>query len=81
VAGEIRYPVIIKAVAGGGGRDADRLLRRGYDGHRSIRTSVPLHLRILAGPDFGSARLSTSFLDSFIASRPQAHAATVRAVP
>jgi acetyl-CoA carboxylase biotin carboxylase subunit len=34
-----------------------------------IRTSVPLHLAILADPDFRSGRLSTAFLDDFLAAR------------
>jgi acetyl-CoA carboxylase biotin carboxylase subunit len=45
-----------------------------------IRTSVPLHLQILADPDFCSGRLSTAFLDTFIAKRLQAHSEIARAV-
>ncbi|MEZ5284088.1 MAG: acetyl-CoA carboxylase biotin carboxylase subunit [Vicinamibacterales bacterium] len=32
-----------------------------------IRTSIPLHLRILADPDFAAGRLSTHFMDRFAA--------------
>jgi acetyl-CoA carboxylase biotin carboxylase subunit len=35
-----------------------------------IRTSIPLHLRILNDPDFIAGRLSTSFMDRFLA-RPR----------
>jgi acetyl-CoA carboxylase biotin carboxylase subunit len=45
-----------------------------------IRTSVPLHLAILADPDFRAGRLSTAFLDSFIARRSRADAEMTRAV-
>jgi acetyl-CoA carboxylase biotin carboxylase subunit len=30
-----------------------------------IKTSIPLHLRILADPDFAAGRLSTAFMDRF----------------
>jgi acetyl-CoA carboxylase biotin carboxylase subunit len=30
-----------------------------------IHTTIPLHLRILADPDFSAGRLSTSFMDRF----------------
>lgn len=36
-----------------------------------IKTSVPLHLRILADADFRAGRFSTAFLDSFLARGPQ----------
>jgi acetyl-CoA carboxylase biotin carboxylase subunit len=36
-----------------------------------IRTSIPLHLRILSDPDFIAGRISTSFMDRFLA-RPRA---------
>jgi acetyl-CoA carboxylase, biotin carboxylase subunit len=32
-----------------------------------IKTSIPLHLRILAEPDFIAGRLSTSFMDRYLA--------------
>jgi len=36
-----------------------------------IKTSIPLHLRILADPDFQAGRLSTAFMDRFAATPPQ----------
>jgi acetyl-CoA carboxylase biotin carboxylase subunit len=36
-----------------------------------IKTSVPLHLKILADPDFVAGRLSTGFMDRF-APKPKA---------
>ncbi len=45
-----------------------------------IRTSVPLHLEILADPDFRAGRLSTAFLDTFIARRSQTCSENARAV-
>ena len=35
-----------------------------------IKTTIPMHLRILAEPDFIAGRLSTSFMDRFMVSRP-----------
>jgi len=35
-----------------------------------IKTSIPLHLKILSDPDFVAARLSTSFMDRFIKAKP-----------
>jgi acetyl-CoA carboxylase biotin carboxylase subunit len=35
-----------------------------------IRTSIPLHLRILADPDFQAGRLSTSFMERYAAAPP-----------
>jgi acetyl-CoA carboxylase biotin carboxylase subunit len=32
-----------------------------------IKTSIPMHLRILADPDFIAGRLSTSFMERFLA--------------
>ena len=32
-----------------------------------IQTSIPLHLKILADPDFAAGRLNTSFMDRFLA--------------
>jgi acetyl-CoA carboxylase biotin carboxylase subunit len=34
-----------------------------------IHTSIPLHLRILADPDFAAGRLSTAFMDRYAADR------------
>jgi acetyl-CoA carboxylase biotin carboxylase subunit len=34
-----------------------------------IRTTIPLHLRILAEPDFAAGKLSTSFMERFLARR------------
>ena len=31
-----------------------------------IKTTIPLHLKILADPDFVAGRLSTSFMDRFV---------------
>ena len=31
-----------------------------------IKTSIPLHLKILAEPDFIAGRLSTSFMDRYL---------------
>jgi acetyl-CoA carboxylase biotin carboxylase subunit len=31
-----------------------------------IKTSIPMHLKILADPDFVAGRLSTSFMDRFV---------------
>jgi acetyl-CoA carboxylase, biotin carboxylase subunit len=31
-----------------------------------IHTSVPMHLKILADPDFQAARISTSFMERFL---------------
>ena len=36
-----------------------------------IKTSIPLHLRILNDPDFVAGRLSTSFMEQFLARRPR----------
>ena len=36
-----------------------------------IKTSIPMHLKILADPDFQAGKLSTAFMDRF-ASRPGA---------
>jgi acetyl-CoA carboxylase biotin carboxylase subunit len=35
-----------------------------------IKTSIPLHLRILTDPDFIAGRLSTSFMERFL-SKPR----------
>jgi len=37
-----------------------------------IKTSIPLHLKILADPDFLAGRLSTSFMDRFVTERKAA---------
>jgi acetyl-CoA carboxylase biotin carboxylase subunit len=31
-----------------------------------IKTSIPLHLKVLAEPDFVAGRLSTSFMERYI---------------
>jgi acetyl-CoA carboxylase biotin carboxylase subunit len=31
-----------------------------------IKTSIPLHLKILADPDFVAGRLSTSFMERYL---------------
>jgi acetyl-CoA carboxylase biotin carboxylase subunit len=36
-----------------------------------IKTSIPLHLRILSDPDFMAGRLSTAFMEQFLARRPR----------
>jgi acetyl-CoA carboxylase biotin carboxylase subunit len=36
-----------------------------------IRTSIPLHLKILDDPDFVAGRLSTAFMERFITARPR----------
>jgi acetyl-CoA carboxylase biotin carboxylase subunit len=36
-----------------------------------IKTSIPLHLRILADPDFQAGRISTAFMDRFAVAPPQ----------
>ena len=38
-----------------------------------IKTSIPLHLKILSDPDFIAGRLSTSFMDRFMASKKGAN--------
>jgi len=38
-----------------------------------IKTTIPLHLRILADPEFVAGKLSTSFMERFLA-RPNAAA-------
>ncbi len=35
-----------------------------------IKTTIPLHLKILQDPDFIAGKLSTSFMERFLASRP-----------
>jgi acetyl-CoA carboxylase biotin carboxylase subunit len=37
-----------------------------------IKTTIPLHLKILADPDFQAGRLSTSFMDRYQAAKPDA---------
>ena len=31
-----------------------------------IKTTIPLHVRILAEPDFAAGKLTTSFMDRFL---------------
>jgi acetyl-CoA carboxylase biotin carboxylase subunit len=35
-----------------------------------IKTSIPLHLKVLADPDFIAGRLSTSFMDRYMKEKP-----------
>ena len=35
-----------------------------------IKTSIPLHLKILADPDFVAGKFSTSFMERFIQEKP-----------
>jgi acetyl-CoA carboxylase biotin carboxylase subunit len=44
-----------------------------------IKTNIPMHLRILADPDFVAGKLSTSFMERFLA-RPQASGRLAEAV-
>jgi acetyl-CoA carboxylase biotin carboxylase subunit len=37
-----------------------------------IKTSIPLHLKILNDPDFVAGRLSTSFMERFMKEKPAA---------
>ena len=37
-----------------------------------IKTTISLHLKILADPDFQAGRLSTSFMDRYQAAKPDA---------
>jgi acetyl-CoA carboxylase biotin carboxylase subunit len=34
-----------------------------------IKTSIPLHLRILADPEFAAGRLSTGFMERFLSEK------------
>jgi acetyl-CoA carboxylase, biotin carboxylase subunit len=45
-----------------------------------IKTSIPLHLKILAEPDFAAGRLSTSFMDRYAAERKRGGAGLAEAV-
>ena len=38
-----------------------------------IKTTIPLHLRILADPEFVAGKLSTSFMERFLARSSQSH--------
>jgi acetyl-CoA carboxylase biotin carboxylase subunit len=40
-----------------------------------IKTSIPLHLKILSDPDFIAGRLSTSFMERYIVEKKPATAA------
>jgi len=37
-----------------------------------IKTSIPLHLKILAEPDFIAGKLSTSFMDRYLVEKKTA---------
>jgi len=46
-----------------------------------IKTSIPLHLRILSDPDFIAGRLSTSFMERYLTeSKPAARGGLAQAV-
>jgi acetyl-CoA carboxylase biotin carboxylase subunit len=36
-----------------------------------IKTTIPLHLRVMSDPDFVAGRLSTSFMERFLAKSRQ----------
>jgi acetyl-CoA carboxylase biotin carboxylase subunit len=36
-----------------------------------IKTTIPLHLKILADPDFVAGKLSTAFMEQFLARQPK----------
>jgi len=44
-----------------------------------IRTTIPLHLRVLSDPDFIAGNLSTSYMERFLA-RPRAGGRLAEAV-
>ena len=60
---------------GGTGEEATARMRRTLEMMvvEGIKTSLPLHLRILNEPDFQAGRVTTSFMDRFI-SQPEASA-------
>jgi acetyl-CoA carboxylase biotin carboxylase subunit len=45
-----------------------------------IKTSIPLHLKILADPDFGAGRLGTGFMDRFLIDKKAPGAGLAEAV-
>jgi acetyl-CoA carboxylase biotin carboxylase subunit len=45
-----------------------------------IKTSIPLHLKILAEPDFVAGRLSTSFMERYLTEKPVARSGLAEAV-
>ncbi len=45
-----------------------------------IKTTIPLHLKILQDPDFVAGKLSTSFMERFLAQRPTAGGRLAEAV-
>ena len=45
-----------------------------------IKTTIPLHLRILADPEFVAGKLSTSFMERFLARPNQAGGRLAEAV-
>jgi acetyl-CoA carboxylase, biotin carboxylase subunit len=45
-----------------------------------IKTSIPLHLKILADPDFVAGRLSTSFMERYVAEKKSSSAGLAEAV-
>jgi acetyl-CoA carboxylase, biotin carboxylase subunit len=36
-----------------------------------IKTSIPLHLKILADPDFIAGKLGTAFMDRYLVEKPK----------
>jgi acetyl-CoA carboxylase biotin carboxylase subunit len=45
-----------------------------------IKTSIPMHLKILADPDFVAGRLSTSFMDRYLTEKKKADGNLAEAV-
>jgi acetyl-CoA carboxylase biotin carboxylase subunit len=45
-----------------------------------IKTSIPLHLKILAEPDFVAGRLSTSFMERYMTEKKTGHPGLAEAV-
>jgi len=66
--------MIAKIIAHGRDRqEATARMRRALEMTviEGIKTSIPLHLRILSDPDFIAGRLSTAFMEQFLARRPR----------
>ena len=45
-----------------------------------IKTSIPLHLKILADPDFIAGRLSTSFMERYVVEKKSGRTGLAEAV-
>ena len=59
------------------GRDRDEAIARGRRALeqfviQGIKTTIPMHLRILAEEDFRAGRLSTRFMERFLTPKPSA---------